>query len=278
MDFLKQLEEIIKRSNPDKLVIKQLDIHNTQVCNFSCSFCSHYSNFKFKESITPQILDEWLKAAAKVFVPVRFNIVGGEPTVHKQLLDFYPVIRKHYPLSLIRLITNGSLLHRHPKLPEVMNQYQPCDIALSIHHTSDEYQEFMKEPIKLLTSWKEKYNITVVPKESYSYWTRKYELDENGEPIPYEDGNPRASWENCFSRDCTQIHDGKVYKCAPFAQLSVLARNKSLSKKWDKYLAFDGLDVNTLTKKELERILNNEEDICGMCPIKEPRIEKDFPF
>lgn len=276
--MLKELEVILKRSNPTKLVIKQLDIHVTQVCNFSCTFCSHYSNFHFKEAITPEQVDEWLEAAAKVFVPVRFNIVGGEPTIHKNLLDFYEVIRKHYPLSLIRLITNGSFLHRHPKLPEVMEQHAPCDIALSIHHTSDEYQKFMAKPIKLLTSWKEKYNIIVVPKESYSYWTQKYRLGNKGEPLPYEDENPRASWENCSSRDCTQIQEGKLYKCAPFAQLAVLARNKTLSKEWTKYLAFDGLDLETLTKEDVERILNNEEDICGMCPIKESRIKKDFPF
>ena len=69
--------------------------------------------------------------------------------------------------------------------------------------------------------------------------------------IPYDDNNPRKSWENCISKHAIQLHENKLWKCPALAYLPMQSKKYNLSDKWEPYLKYTPIDVNS-TDDELE--------------------------
>ena len=76
---------------------------------------------------------------------------------------------------------------------------------------------------------------------AHKNWTRRYE-GFGDTMLPYEDGDPRASWEACPARHCKQLLDGRIWKCAPLAYLPMQKAKYRLADKWDPYLAYRPLE------------------------------------
>jgi hypothetical protein len=86
--------------------------------------------------------------------------------------------------------------------------------------------------------------------------------------MPYEDNNPRKSWEMCISKYAIQLHENKLWKCPALAYLPMQAEKYNLSEKWNPYLKYKPLEVNC-SDDELESFLNKEDEcFCSMCPAK----------
>ena len=77
--------------------VKQLELHVTHACNFTCEGCSHYSNHGHKGNITLEECEEWLYTWSKRIRPKVFTILGGEPTLHKDLSDILYMVRGMFP-------------------------------------------------------------------------------------------------------------------------------------------------------------------------------------
>ena len=41
---------------------------------------------------------------------------------------------------------------------------------------------------------------------------------------PFEDNNPKSSWNACVSKLCVQLHQGKLWKCPALAYLPMQAK------------------------------------------------------
>jgi hypothetical protein len=109
-------------------------------------------------------------------------------------------------------------------------------------------------------------------------WTRRHH--GFGPAVrPYDDGDPGSSWEHCPARDCRQLFRGRLWKCSPITYLRLQKETfPTLSDEWDPYLAYDGLAA-TCTDADLSAFLDSEaEPICGMCPSRPERFDKDSPL
>jgi hypothetical protein len=257
--------------------IRHLEIHVAHTCNLSCESCSHYSNQGHKGVLPLAQADEWMQAWSPRLSPSTFSLVGGEPTVHPELAGFTALARKHWPAAHLRLVTNGFFLHRHPDLPAVLQRDPNACIYLSVHHDAPEYAEKLRPIVELLRGWVRDYGIRVQSYASFKSWTRRYRGTGQGME-PFNDGQPRQSWEHCPARYCPQIFEGKIWKCAPLAYLGMQDEKYRLSASWKPYLQYRPLEADCSDEQFAEFFAREEEPSCGMCPANPEKFKLPMPL
>ncbi|BCJ90789.1 radical SAM protein [Terrihabitans soli] len=219
-----------------------------------------------------------MRSWSRKVTPQTFNLLGGEPAIHPDLPAFVGLVRKHWPRSIIRIATNGFLLHRHPTLPAELEKHGPSELVVSVHHGSPEYLSRLEPVRALLAGWQQAH-----PRVSFSYtpsagrWTRRY-LGEGADMKPFTDKNPRTSWDICPARTCAQLHDGKIWKCAPLAYLPMQAEKFGLGPEWDPYLAYKPLEPGSSSKEIAEFFGRKEENVCSMCSAKKRLFDLPLPY
>lgn len=243
----------------------RLELHVSHACNLACESCSHYSNQGHKGNVSLDEADRWMGAWRDRIAVREMNLLGGEPTIHPELSQFIPLVRRHWPSALIHVVTNGFLLARHPDLPLAMRDAGNSLLSLSIHHDAPEYRKRLAPTIDLLRSWQADYGTAISIRPSFKFWTRRYE-GIGAEMMPYEDNDPRRSWEICPSKYCRQLFDGKLWKCPPITYLGMQKRKYGLAEKWDPYLAYQPLSPDCSDDELRAFLKRQEESICNMCP------------
>ena len=258
-------------------VMENLEMHVVHSCNLTCESCSHYSNQGHKGIVSLDEADRWMKLWNGRLSPRRLSLLGGEPTIHPNLTEFVALARKNWPHAHLRLVTNGFFLHRHPKLPMILRDDPNHMIYLSVHHSSAEYKAKLAPIMALLEGWVRHYGIQAWTYESHHYWTRRYK-GFGADMEPYEDQQPRKSWENCPARYARQLYDGMLWKCAPLAYLPLQNAKYSLPEKWQPYLQYRAL-MPDCTEGELNAFFDREEEsFCGMCPARPEQMALPLPL
>jgi hypothetical protein len=209
--------------------------------------------------------------------PEFFSLLGGEPTIHPHLSEFVSLARRNWPNSTLRIVTNGFFLHRHPGLPLALQADPNACLHLSIHHDSPDYLEKLQPILNLLTNWVEMYGIIVRLYPSYKNWTRRYS-GFGSSMEPFADREPRLSWERCPARYCTQIFEGKLWKCGPLAYLKLQDDKYHLSDSWKPYLSYRPLEPGCSEEVLHEFFSREEESYCGMCAANPQRLELPIPL
>ncbi len=257
--------------------IRRLEMHVAHACNLSCESCSHYSNYRHKGLVPLADAERWLDAWKSRVTPQRFTLLGGEPTLHPDLTEFVRLARRTWPSSQLRLVTNGWFLHRHPGLPAALADHPDATILVSVHHDSPEYRAKLDPIFELTGAWARDYGLSIEVERSFQRWTRRYR-GAGREMEPYEDGDPQKSWENCLARFTPQLHEGKLWKCAPLAYLGQQHRTVGLSEKWAPYLAYEPLSPDCSDEELREFLGRRQESHCAMCPANPERLELPVPF
>ena len=266
MPFPQLLRSFGRTRRPDTLLrpLERLELHVTHACNLACESCSHYSNHNHHGHLTLSEADRWMGSWSRRIDVGDFHLMGGEPTIHPELPAFVGLVHKHWPNTFIRLRTNGFFLHRHPSLPAVLASHGRAAICLAVHHDSPEFRERLRPTFDLLARWRQDFAIRVEVDQAFANWTRRYH-GFGATMEPFEDCAPRASWEICSARQCKQLFEGKLWKCAPLTYLKMQKAKYQLSQKWDFYLRYTPLDPSC-SDRELELFISTEEEpFCGMC-------------
>ena len=259
------------------LDIRHLEIHVAHACNLACESCSHYSNYRHAGMVSLENADRWMASWSARLRPATFSLVGGEPTIHPRLADFVRLARAHWPDSGLRLVTNGFFLHKHPELPSVLKGVGKARLFLSIHHDSPAYREALRPNYRRLQAWAREHGISVRAYDSLGRWRRTY-LGAGAQMQPYEDGQPRRSWERCVAKDCPQLFDGRLWKCAPLAYLRMQHAKVGLSAKWAPYLAYQPLEPGCSDAALREFFAREDEPYCSMCPAKPEHFRMPSPL
>ncbi|AFY61111.1 radical SAM protein [Synechococcus sp. PCC 6312] len=246
-------------------IVRNLELHIIHNCNLHCESCAHYSNQYHQGLVTLGQAARWFEQWQGRVQPISFSLLGGEPTLHPQLAEFVPLVKKYFPHSKLRLVTNGFFLERHPDLPRFLRSYPRAELHISIHHDSPEYLSHLQPQLDLVFQWQREYEITIKILNSQKYWTRRY-YGIGSQMEPFADNQPRQSWENCPAKHCLQLFQGQLWKCPPLAYLQLQAKKYSLSEYWQPYLNYTPLSSNC-TEPELHEFLGREdESYCAMCP------------
>jgi organic radical activating enzyme len=201
----------------------RLEFFVTDHCQLRCRNCatlSEYSPVKFAS------LDSFQKdidALAKVMKVELFRFIGGEPLLHKNIVDFIKIVRESGIASTIAVVTNGQFIERQPK--ELFSVVDEIHIS-AYPGTTFDYKNILKflecdrDVIDLpngiwFHTWKTSQGTTVIytPFDEFGVFFLPYKRTEaetqdtyNKCPVAYEWG-------------CHVIRDGYYYKCVkPFLQ------------------------------------------------------------
>ncbi len=91
-----------------------LEAHVVDHCNLSCAGCCSLSPL-LPNRLTPvDALAADLRGARRVLAPRVFKLVGGEPTLHPDIVELLRVARASEIAPKVSLTTNGLLLPRMP--------------------------------------------------------------------------------------------------------------------------------------------------------------------
>ena len=245
------------------------------------------TNIGLNWMITKDEFVSWIKNWNGRIKPDQFHILGGEPTLHKDLVEFLYIARELWGQDQeIRLMSNGFFVDRHENLGKVLKETN-TSIDIGLHSKKEDYLGKLKDNILLMKKWREEEGTTVnfmdFTEEGSGWnpsgrtWRRIYK-GYGASMLPYEDNDPEASWENCWmdGARCFQLYQGNLWKCPPITYLPEAKKKYGdlLSEKWDPYLAYEPLKPEC-SDEELMQFWKSEcLSICSMCPAKTHYIDE----
>lgn len=97
-----------------KISVSAMEYNLTEHCNLSCYQCDHASPLVVKKFAALADFERDMRALSQAVHLGELRLVGGEPLLHPQLLEFFRVTRETGVADAIKVYTNGMLLHTMP--------------------------------------------------------------------------------------------------------------------------------------------------------------------
>ena len=238
----------------EKLTRFSVEYNLTEHCNLSCYLCDHASPLLAKKFAVVEEFVRDLEALASVFHSTQLRIVGGEPTLHPQLLPILSEARRIGIADNIVLLTNGVQLHRMPaELWELID-----DLWISVYPGVNRRLDD-DECARLCEAHKVRLD-----------YTRIHEFDKtlinNRIDDPALVGAIFAECKNANEYSCHTVYDGRFYRCsiAPFMGQRLALRGTSFDNREIDGVALHG---NANLRAELESCLNGRTPLaaCSYC-------------
>lgn len=100
--------------------LKYAEFYITNVCNLNCTNCNRFNNFAFAgHQSWNDYKDSYTQWADKLSIDW-IAVLGGEPMLAPDFMDWVVGITKLWPSSKFSIVTNGTQLNRHDALYAVM--------------------------------------------------------------------------------------------------------------------------------------------------------------
>jgi len=88
----------------------KMEFNVVENCNYRCQECSHFSPYLAVRRADLDVFRRDIEALANVYRVGRFRFVGGEPLLHRELLEFVRAVRASGITEKIEVVSNGSLV------------------------------------------------------------------------------------------------------------------------------------------------------------------------
>ena len=245
--------------------IPQFDVHLVEHCNLNCKYCSHFSCIAEPEFLNIKDYEKDLKRLYEITQGKSkgFMLLGGEPLLHPDLLDFISLTRKIFPITYIELTTNGLLFDA------MDDNFWQClhDNSVALKHSwypntnvnIDKYYKLARK-YRFRTFYKRK-DLKIIDKFI------KFNIDLEGKV------NNIKRFEECFFKQyCNQLSKGKIYHC------SFAPGIRHFNKKFNKNIKVEEADYLDIYKakdiSEIFKFLKTPPKICRYCDyIKEWEVD-----
>jgi hypothetical protein len=236
------------------------------------------TDYDRKGWVSAQEGEIWLKQWSPLITPKKICLFGGEPLLNREIRSWIINVRRHWPDTVIKVITNGFYLHKVPIIDWLVG---PCELQVSLHFKDDVYKPKIISQLKKSLDTSNREFKTVPRQAKYEKLRfRSHNLDvivaEFGEfRKPYKDygesmlpaeGIPEISHSKCGSPNNPILYKNKLYKCGPIANLNdTLELLKIDDPQWKRYQSYSGIspvdDIDNFVN-----YINKPEWICSMCP------------
>lgn len=259
-----------------KLNLPFAEIMITQVCNLSCVGCTNYSDLIHKGYLTweqgkSQILP-WLN---RVNIE-DFGILGGEPTLNPEVIQWIYGLRDIMPDAQIRFTTNGAQLRKKFDIVKSLAEIGNCVFKIAFHKDDPDLEDLVNE-IMSMYKWEtvteydiERYktdnNFRFYVRRPQHFW--KTFIGSYNDMKPHS-SNPADAFKLCCQQTCPLLYNGKLYKCSTNGLLDDTLRRFNYPNRdmWAEFLV-PGLE-STCSDQDLEQYLDNfgkPNKVCKMCP------------
>jgi hypothetical protein len=127
----------------------------------------------------------------------RFYLMGGEPLLHPQLLEFMDVTRKCLPHTRLDMVTNAILIKKWGIPFWESLRRNNIRLMVSLYPNIQVDTEYMKQMAKL-------YKVTLWLRDCGN-WSVVFN--------PKGDSDSGKAFRVCFAKFCYVLYDGKLYLC-----------------------------------------------------------------
>lgn len=223
--------------------IGHLDLNIVEHCNLSCVSCSHGSPAADVWSMSLESIERDLSALKPFLHCQSINVVGGEPTLHKRIVEILKIIKRIRMDVGTVVVTNGTLLHRMPE--EFWKELEYLSISV--------YSALDKSNLVIAEEKQKQYGFGLGQRE-FTHFHRQFRKEPN-------DG---SHFKDChWKSDCYTVHEGHFYLCPQSAffpkRFMGLAENT------------DGFPLEGATEEKLRAFTQRTEPLqtCRICIANE---------
>nr|WP_257906137.1 radical SAM protein [Campylobacter lari]MCR6536026.1 4Fe-4S cluster-binding domain-containing protein [Campylobacter lari] len=253
--YWKNLDFHLRKITPQAF-LEVVEIHLSESCNLNCFGCNHFSQLAEKEFPDLKKFEKDIFRLAEISQGYIENIrlMGGEPLLNPNCVDYFDITRKYFPNSNIWLVTNGILLDKQDE----------C-FWNSCHKNNIEIRP-TKYPIKI--DWARIENICKKYQVSLVFFNQgqiektswKFLLDPFGNQDRYK------NFINCsMANHCIQFKDGRLYTC------TLPAHIHHFNKKFNSNFQVTKLDFIDIYKvkdyQEILTFLAKPISFCRYCKV-----------
>jgi len=139
------------------LHLDYLEFYISHTCNFNCQGCNRFNNFLFLGHQRWQEQEKTHKKWAKKLKLDEWCIIGGEPTLNPDIIQWIYGLRSLWPDSKGSIVTNASFKKRFDKefYQALIDTGMRMDIGLHDKNRREEVTEmvlnFVQHPVKIVT-------------------------------------------------------------------------------------------------------------------------------
>jgi hypothetical protein len=251
-----------------KHIINRLDLMIAYSCNVSCRGCISVSDIN-REGIEPvENILQWIQHWSALLEPNVVVLFGGEPLLHPRIFDICQAIRKSWPRTVIRLITNGYLFDNH--FAATWFDFEPMEIQVSIHRKDHEpmINQYIKRILGYRTNWKIvqhggdhhkqlewRSGTFGIYKSIFKDFVQPYRL-VNDQMLGYG-SDPAEAHAICGSPATPILYKGALYKCPPVANLMDLTKQD--------FYGYQPV-TDSVGLAEFIQNIGCPESVCAWCP------------
>jgi organic radical activating enzyme len=237
-----------------------LETHLVDHCNLNCKGCSHFCPLVEEKVFKDiKVFKRDLNRLGEVFSNIEsLRLMGGEPLLHPELLDFVIHSRKVFPRSDISIITNGILLKsQKDEFWEVLSKQ---NIFLLIN----------SYPIRLDTKYIKKKCAEFNVKYHLILHTTKFRKSVNAKPLNGK--NTKHTFNNCrIIFNAPFLDDGFIYTCSRGALY------KYFNKKFGDLIETDDnknrINIENASGEEIIEFLKQPIPLCEQCLSAPPTFD-----
>lgn len=256
-EFLRYMaSELTKKLEPLKML--NFEVHVTDHCNLNCKGCYHFSPLASESCLSTEEFERDFEQMHRLCGDrvSRITLLGGEPLLHPQIIDFFYIARRYFGKSEIELLTNGTLLNRMDE------RFWDACVENRIHVSCTKYP--VQVDYDALEQISKKYDIHITYHNDTGAGEKtliKYPFDLSGtQPIEW-------NYEHCTrSNRCITLKHGRIFTC-PMAAHAHLAKDyfgldMELSDQ-------DSIDIYSAEKfEDITEFLVRPIPFCRYCNLK----------
>lgn len=232
------------------------EVHLVDHCNLNCKGCSHFSPVSAKKFTNLGSFQKDMKRISEILSSNdirRIRLLGGEPLLHPEAVEFIKTTRDCFPNAYIEFVTNGLLLLkqdssfwttcRDTKTKIIVTRYPiPVD-TISIEAKAREYRV----------------SLMIGPSHKYKSF-KKLVFDLTGKQYG------ALSHLFCFNYGYTcQLKDGRFYPCSIAAYFPNFSEYFNLGIKEDKKNYID--IYSNVSKNDFYNLITKKIPHCKYCNI-----------
>lgn len=184
-----------------KYYIRYLEIDLNNKCNLNCAYCSHFSPLAEYNDM-PYELENFKKditRLSELFDIAVIRLLGGEPLLIDNILDYCNVVREVFPKSRISIATNGILKDR---ITKIYDKLKELNINIKVSHYPN---------INGFKNMNPRLNKSV---DCFRCVNLNLESKYDGV----------KSKLNCDAKDCLSLYNGRIYYCSIMKNISTLEK------------------------------------------------------
>lgn len=231
-----------------------LGLHVHDGCNFRCKHCSMLEGAAISyRHISLEKTESALKRLKELFAEIGvIQLVGGEPLLSDQIIQYMDIVRTCYPYSEVQILTKGSLVFNQKDA--FFEKLQEHGISLMISHYP-QLDDDIEQLNAFLKSKKVEYYFT----EKINEFVKYYDFEK------YSDID--SSFETCqamqYCKNGLNLREDIIAPCCvPFALEHMVERfGMDIS-----FCTTSRLDEQ-LTAQEITRLLAAPHEMCKVCHL-----------